>query len=74
MTIRIRRREFIAALGSAAAWSRASRAQTPVKRVIGHLAAASFTSSAPQGQAIEAGLQELGYLEGRDYEMYRKSA
>ena len=71
----IARRKFLATLGgAAAAWPLAARAQTPVKRVIGHLAAASFTSSAPQGQAIEAGLQELGYLEGRDYEMVRKSA
>jgi ABC-type uncharacterized transport system substrate-binding protein len=69
------RREFITLVGGAAAWPLGASAQQP-ERVsrIGLLAAASFTSAAPQAQAIEAGLRELGYLEGRDYEMVRKSA
>jgi putative ABC transport system substrate-binding protein len=70
----IGRRKFISLLGGASAWPITSRAQTPVKRVIGNLAAASFTSAAPQLQAFLAGMSELGYLEGRDYEMVRKSA
>jgi ABC-type uncharacterized transport system substrate-binding protein len=71
----IRRREFITLFGgAAAAWPLASEAQAPVKYRIGNLATASFTSALPQVQAFQAGMLELGYEEGRDFEMISKSS
>jgi putative tryptophan/tyrosine transport system substrate-binding protein len=65
----MRRREFIALVGSAAAmWPLAARAQKPPTR-IGYLASGSGTS--PIGidrvAAIEEGLRDQGLIEGRDY-------
>jgi len=64
------RREFIAALGGAAAWPLAVRAQqqaTPVRRV-GVLM--SIASDDPEAQlrvaAFEAGLRDLGWVQGRN--------
>jgi putative ABC transport system substrate-binding protein len=57
----MRRRQFIAGLGSVAAWPLAARAQQPAMRVIGHL------SLAPQPvnymEAFRKGLSEMGYVE-----------
>lgn len=65
----MRRREFIALVGSAAAmWPLAARAQKPPTR-IGYLASGSGTS--PIGidrvAAIKEGLRDQGLIEGRDY-------
>jgi putative ABC transport system substrate-binding protein len=68
----MRRREFIAGLGSVAAWSLAARAQRPdrVQRV-GVLVALDETD--PQGMARLSGfthqLAELGWIEGRNLRM-----
>ena len=69
MAILIRRREFIVALGGAAAWPLAARAQqTERMRRIGVLM--SFTSDDPEAQvrllAFAQGLQELGWTVGRN--------
>jgi putative ABC transport system substrate-binding protein len=63
----IRRREFIAGLGSAAAWPLAARAQEPTVSVIGYLGTQSaeldyknFTVPFLQG------LKETGYVEGQN--------
>jgi putative ABC transport system substrate-binding protein len=64
----VRRREFIAALGGAAAWPMVARGQQPERmRRIGVLM--TTAASDPEGQARIAaflqGLQQLGWIDGR---------
>jgi putative ABC transport system substrate-binding protein len=62
----MRRREFIAGLGSAAAWPVVGQAQQPAMPVVG------FLSIAPPGTTLAAsapfrqGLSQLGFVEGRN--------
>ena len=62
----MKRREFIAALGSAAAWPLAARAQ-PATPVIGFLGVSSFEK---MGGGVlldfKRGLAEIGYVEGNN--------
>jgi putative ABC transport system substrate-binding protein len=62
----IRRREFIAGLGSAAAWPLAARAQQPALPVIGYLDWNAPRPKAPFVEALRAGLAEAGFIEGRN--------
>ena len=69
MTVTIGRRELLAALGGAAAWPLAARAQEPERmRRIGVLL--SLAADDPQGQArlkaFVQGLQQLGWTDGRN--------
>jgi putative tryptophan/tyrosine transport system substrate-binding protein len=60
----MRRREFIAGLGSAAAWPLAARAQQPRIPTIGYLYPDS--PNANYESAFRKGLSEIGFAEGRD--------
>jgi len=62
----MRRREFIAFLGGAAAWPLTTRAQQPAMPVIGLLIGGSPESFAPNLDALRQGLQEAGFVEGRN--------
>src|SRR5262249_16639753 len=73
----MRRREFILALGGAAAapsllWPLAARAQQPVMPVVGFLSGGSQQSDAVRLAAFWRGLNETGQLDGRNLEsVYR---
>jgi putative tryptophan/tyrosine transport system substrate-binding protein len=62
----MRRREFIAGLGSAAAWPMATRAQQPAVPVIGYIGVGSADASAGYVAAFHKGLSETGYVEGQN--------
>ncbi len=69
----MKRRDFIAALGGAAAfWPLAARAEQPPAATIGLLAVANLTDWA--NDAIRAGLAEAGYAEGRNLTIISRSA
>jgi putative tryptophan/tyrosine transport system substrate-binding protein len=62
----MRRRTFIAGLGSAVAWPLAARALQPTKPVIGFVSAGSADASAGDVAAFRKGLAETGYVEGQN--------
>jgi len=62
----MRRREFIALLGSAAACPMAARAQQPPMPVVGYLSTRSLEDSQYIVAAFRKGLRETGYNEGRN--------
>ena len=69
MTVTIGRRELLAALGGAAAgWPLAARAQQAAIPVIGYLNLASPESDASSRlTGLRRGLNETGYVEGRNF-------
>jgi putative ABC transport system substrate-binding protein len=62
----VRRREFIALAGAAAAWPLAARAQVPARPVVGFLNAASPGPLRAQVAAFLDGLRQSGYIEGKN--------
>jgi hypothetical protein len=65
----IRRREFIGALGGAAAWPLAARAQQPTVPVIGWMSGRSPEDSAHLLAAVREGLRQTGFVESESDEM-----
>jgi putative tryptophan/tyrosine transport system substrate-binding protein len=62
----MRRRDFIALVGSAAAVPLATRAQQPALPVVGFLSSGSKESDTRRLTAFWRGLNETGYVEGRN--------
>jgi putative tryptophan/tyrosine transport system substrate-binding protein len=69
----MRRRKFLGVLGAAAAWPLAARAQQTAVPFVGLLAAGTVPNW--QFRSIQKGLNEGGYIEGRNLAiMYRSAA
>jgi putative ABC transport system substrate-binding protein len=68
----VRRRDFIAGLGSVAAWPLAVRGQQPAAPVVGYLSGG--TENAARLGPFRQGLGEQGYVEGRNLEILYRSA
>jgi putative ABC transport system substrate-binding protein len=66
MAICIRRRELVAALGGAVAWPLAARGQQSAIPVIGYLNLGSPETDTPRLTGLRRGLNQSGYVEGRN--------
>jgi putative ABC transport system substrate-binding protein len=62
----MRRRQFIAGLGGAAAWPLASRAQQPSVPVIGYVSGWSQGDATAYVASFRRGLSDVGYVEGQN--------
>src|SRR5215831_12056964 len=66
MTVPIARRKFVVALGGAAVWPLAARAQQRAMPVIAYLSARTADTDASMLVAVRRGLGDVGYTEGRN--------
>jgi hypothetical protein len=62
----VRRRAFVAGLGTAAAWPRAAHAQQAPLPVIGLVNGGAADASASYAAAFRKGLGENGYVQGQN--------
>jgi putative tryptophan/tyrosine transport system substrate-binding protein len=62
----VKRREFIAGLGSAAAWPTITAAQVKAGGVVGYIGAGTYGAAREVLAAFHHGLSETGYIEGRN--------
>jgi putative ABC transport system substrate-binding protein len=62
----VKRRDFITLVGGAAAWPLAAGAQQQAIPVIGYFSARSPVTDVPMLSAFQQGLNETGYVEGRN--------
>jgi putative ABC transport system substrate-binding protein len=62
----MRRREFIMGLGSAAVWPGVARGQQAKMPLVGLVVGAGGVGSRPSAAAFSKGLNETGYVEGRN--------
>jgi putative ABC transport system substrate-binding protein len=71
----LKRRQFITLLGGAAAWPLAARAQRAERVLrVGVLEAISQDQNVRNFGALQKGLREAGYVEGRNLTIYYRSA
>jgi putative tryptophan/tyrosine transport system substrate-binding protein len=70
----MKRREFIAGIGGAAAWPLAARAQQPVMPVVGFLFSSTSKAVGPYIAGLTAGLAQTGYIEGRNVAVEYRTA
>src|SRR5262252_8299202 len=74
MTVTIGRRELLAALGGAAAWPLAARAQQPAMPVVGFLDPTSADAEADRLRAFRQGLKDARFVEGENVEIVYRFA
>jgi putative tryptophan/tyrosine transport system substrate-binding protein len=70
----MRRRDFIAGIGTTAAWPFAARAQQASLPVVGYLGVRSPDADAPFVAAFRQGLNEAGYIDGQNVLIEYRSA
>jgi hypothetical protein len=70
----MRRREFITLLGGAAAWPAGVRAQQTALPVLGLLSSVAFNTRRDQVAGFHGGLQEAGYVQGKNVVIEYRSA
>jgi putative ABC transport system substrate-binding protein len=65
----VKRREFIAGLGSSAAWPLVARAQRPAVPVVGHLSASTLGADDQRVERLLEGLRQTGFVAGSNVTM-----
>ena len=70
----MRRRKFITLVGGAVVWPVVTRAQQPAKPVVGVLYSAPIDGLRDETSAFQAGLAEIGYIDGRNVSFAYRAA